>query len=168
MSEFERMIDLREIGNVPIALSASAEECAALAARFDLVAVERLAATITLEPNGKTVNAAGRLIAEIVQSCAISGEDLPVSIDETLTLRFVPARAATAADIDLTAEELDELEYTGTAFDLGEAVAQSLALAIDPYLEGTNANTARHKVGLLGEDQAGPMASALRELLKKN
>ena len=163
MNEFSRMIDLREIGNAPVVLKAGPEACAALARRFLLVAVKRLSATITLEPDGKVVNATGRLTARIVQSCAVSGEDLPASIDEELTLRFVPARPATSADVELTAEELDELEYEGTAFDLGEAVAQSMALAIDPFAVGPKAEEARRAAGLLGEDASNPFAQLLKK-----
>jgi uncharacterized metal-binding protein YceD (DUF177 family) len=163
MSEFTRMIDLREIGNDPVVLTASPEECAALARRFLLVAVKRLEATVELEPAGKVVNATGRLTAKIVQSCAVSGEDLPVNIDEELTLRFVPARPASSADAELTAEELDELEYEGTAFDLGEAVAQGLALAIDPFAVGPQAEEARRRAGLLGENANNPFAQLLKK-----
>jgi uncharacterized metal-binding protein YceD (DUF177 family) len=163
MNEFARMIDLREIGNDPVVLTATPAECAALAARFELVSVERLGATVELVPVGKDVTANGRLTASIVQRCAVSGEDLAVSIDEPLTLRFVPARPATSADVELTAEELDELEYEGTAIDLGEAVAQSLALAIDPFAVGPAAEEARRKAGLLGENANNPFAALLRK-----
>jgi uncharacterized metal-binding protein YceD (DUF177 family) len=163
MSEFTRMIDLREIGNDPVVLTATPEECAALARRFLLVAVKRLSARVTLIPDGKIIDATGRLTAKIVQSCAVSGEDLPVNIDEQLTLRFVPARPATSADVELTAEELDELEYSGSAFDLGEAVAQSMALAIDPFAVGPKAEEARRAAGLLGENASNPFARLLKK-----
>jgi uncharacterized metal-binding protein YceD (DUF177 family) len=165
MSEFTRMIDLREIGNAPVTLTASAEECAALAKRFDLDTVKSMTATIALEPNGTSVAAEGRVKAQIVQSCAVSGDDLPVTIDEPLAVRFVPARPPGKPDeeIELDPEQLDEVEYTGIAFDLGEAVAQTLALAIDPYLEGPNADEARRKAGLLGGNPSNPFAALLKK-----
>lgn len=165
MSEFTRMIDLREIGNAPITLTASPEECARLAARFDLVTVESLTATIALEPTGASVAADGRVRAQIVQSCAVSGEDLPVTIDEPLSVRFIPAKPPGKPDeeIELDPDQLDEVEYSGTAFDLGEAVAQTLALAIDPYLEGPNAEEARRKAGLLSGSSSNPFAALLNK-----
>ena len=82
-----------------------------------------------------------------------------MSIDEPLALRFVPEREVTEAEIELRESELDEIPFTGTAFDLVEAVAQSLALAIDPYIVGPNAEQVRKKAGLLDETAAGPFAA---------
>jgi uncharacterized metal-binding protein YceD (DUF177 family) len=156
--EFSRKVDLREIGDKPVLLSATAEECAALARRFGIVAVLQLDAEVSLEPKGQTVVANGSLSADIVQSCAISAEDLAVHIAEPLTLRFIPARAAQRVEADC-----DEIEYSGTAFDLGEEVAQSLAVAIDPFIVGPMAEEARRKAGLLDAENSGPFA-ALRGL----
>ncbi len=165
MSELTRMIDLREIGNAPVTVTATVAECAALARRFALVAVERLEAVITLVPDGSAIDATGTLTAQIVQSCAVSGDDLPVKIAEPITIRFVPARTASTPDeeIELSEAELDEIEYAGNAFDLGEAVAQSLALAIDPFLEGPNADAVRRDVGLLGASPSNPFAALLKK-----
>jgi uncharacterized metal-binding protein YceD (DUF177 family) len=165
MSELTRMIDLREIGNAPVMVAATAAECAALAKRFALVAVDQLEALITLVPDGASVVASGTLTAEIVQSCAVSGDDLQVSIAEPVTFRFVPARTASTPDeeIELSEADLDEIEYSGNAFDLGEAVAQSLALAVDPFLEGPNAEEARRRAGLLEPNSSNPFAALLKK-----
>ena len=104
--------------------------------------------------------------AEIVQTCAVSGDDLPVTIEEPFTLRFVPEAPVTEEEIELEEEDLDEIPYAGTAFDLGEAVAQSLALAIDPFATGPDANRVRAEKGLLDEAAAGPFA-ALAALKKE-
>lgn len=169
MSEFTRMIDLRGIGDAPLRLEASEAECAALAKRFGLVAVRRLAAEVRLLQDGAKVDATGRLKADVIQSCAVSGEDLPTAIDEPLHLRFVPAATAAVPDeeIELDANELDEIGYTGSAFDLGEALAQSLALAIDPFATGPEADKARQAAGLADEAAQGPFA-ALAALKPKN
>lgn len=156
--EFSRAIDTRHLGDGPHRIGASAKECAALATRFALVAIEQLEAQVTFAHEGKAIIASGEFKAEVVQTCAISGEPLAVRIAEPLTLRFVPARPATVAEeIELVEEELDEIEYQGSAFDLGEAVAQGLALAIDPYAVGPNAEQVR-AAGLLGGEVAGPFA----------
>lgn len=165
--EFSRIVDTRSIGNEPVRLEANETERAALAKRFGIVAIDRLTAEVTLEPVKPAILAAGRLTAEIVQSCAISGEDLPVAVAEPLTLRFVPERGPGRPDeeLELDAGELDEIEFSGTQFDLGEAVAQSLALAIDPFLEAPGADAFRRKSGFFGEDTANPFA-ALAKLKK--
>ena len=151
------MIDLRQITAAPVTLTATAEECAALAGRFGLVAIERVEAVFTLAAEGDVVRADGRLRASWTQPCAVSGEDLAQSADEPVSLRFVPAGDAPAADseIELTADELDDIPYSGMQFDLGEAVAQSLGLAIDPFAVGPDAEAARRRAGILTEGAAG-------------
>lgn len=164
MSELSRMIDARQLPAEPLEIKASPEECAALAKRFDLVRVKHLDARITLTRDGPSVRAAGQLNADIVQSCAVSAEDLPVRIHEPIALHFVPANEAQAKEIELDAEMLDQIEMDGHQFDIGEAVAQTLGLAIDPYLEGPGAEEARRK--LAEQEPSGPFA-ALKDLLGK-
>lgn len=166
MSEFSRIIDAVRLPHAELVLDATSEECAALAKRFGLVAINSLAARIKLAPDGPAVTATGTLSADIVQSCAVSGDDLPVLINEPLSLRFVPAPDERAEEIELETEQLDEIEMEETRFDLGEALAQSLALAIDPYAEGPGAEEFRRKAGILGEGESGAFG-ALKDLLKK-
>ncbi len=159
--EFSRPIDVRQTGGEQAKLSANEAERAALAKRFDLVRIDRLEADLALERESTTVNARGALSAEIVQMCAVSGEDLPVSIREELSFRFVPQTADHRPDeeIELDAQACDELEYAGSVIDLGEAVAQSLALAIDPFATGPLAEQTRKRAGLLDEEETGPFAA---------
>lgn len=157
--ELSRPIDLRQVLDRPVTIEASEEERKALARRFGLVRIDRLEAEVALEAQGEAINAKGRLRAALVQSCAVSGEDLAVAIDEPLALRFVPETEVTEEELELDESELDEIPYAGTSFDLGEAVAQSLALAINPYAVGPNAEQARKDAGLLDEGAAGPFAA---------
>ncbi len=167
--EFSRMADVRAIDTAPLHLVASTEECAALARRFGIVSIQRLEARIALEKQGEAVAATGTMDAQFVQSCAISAEDLPVTVHETLNLRFVPATAVprSEAEIELDADDLDVIDFTGTSFDLGEAVAQTLALSIDPFLEGPDADRVRRELGLNDPGASGPFA-ALAALKPKN
>ncbi len=158
-SEFSRTADTRQIDAAALHLLATEAECAALARRFDLVAVKRLEATLSLAKEDAAILATGTLSADIVQSCAISGEDLPVLIREPLSFRFVPAsQHSPDEELELEANELDEIEFTGTSFDLGEAVAQSLVLAIDPFAEGPDAERVRREV-LKDAAESGPFAA---------
>ena len=157
--EFSRMVDRRHLKAAPLRLVADEAEREALARRFSLVAIHRLEAEVSLEADGEAVDAKGTLWADIVQTCAISGDDLPVNIEEPLSLRFVPEVPVTEEELELEEEELDEIPYSGTAFDLGEAVAQSLALAIDPFATGPEADRVRKEKGLFDEAAAGPFAA---------
>jgi uncharacterized metal-binding protein YceD (DUF177 family) len=163
VSEFSRFYDARQLPAAPVRLEASQAECAALAARFALVAIHSFAAEVTLSPDGAAVRADGRLRADVVQSCAVSGEDLPVRIDEPVALRFVPAdqiaQGEEEIEIEIDSAASDEIELDGSRFDLGEALAQGLALAIDPFATGPGADEVRRRAGLLGEAASGPFAA---------
>lgn len=164
MSEFSRLFDTRHLPAAPQRIAADEGERAALAERFAIVSIARLEAEVSLVADKDGVNATGRFEADIVQSCAVSGEDLPAKIAEPLSLRFVPERVITDEEIELTEAELDEIPYAGSQFDLGEAVAQSLALAIDPYATGPDAERVRAEV--LGEKPAGAFAALAALKLK--
>ena len=167
--EFSRPFDIRGITAEPVTLEANEAERAALAKRFGLMSIGKLAATLSLEAEGDEIAATGTLSAAFVQSCAVSGDDLPMTIEDEIKLRFVPMATLEAAEedeeIELEEDELDEIGYSGTSFDLGEAVAQSLALAIDPYATGPEADDARRRHGMVEEGEAdGPLADMLRGL----
>jgi len=167
-SEFSRMVRRKPLPGAPVEIEASEAERAALAKRFGIGAIERLRAVLDLSEKGTAVLAEGTLSADIVQACAVSGEDFAHTIEEELALRFVPAeRPADEPDIEIELDtgDLDEIEYEGENFDLGEAVAQSLGLAIDPYAEGPDADAAREDAGIASDDApSGPLAEALRGL----
>ena len=173
-SELSRPVKLRPLPGETVSIDASEAERSALAQRFALPAIEKLNAKIDLEQDGKAVRATGTLLAQIIQSCAISGEDFATTIAEPLAMRFVEEGSIDPAllddeeiEIELSADELDEIEYSGDSFDLGEAIAQSLGLAIDPYAEGPNADAVRNSAGISSDDEpSGPLAEALKALKK--
>lgn len=166
------MVKARPLPAGAVVIEASDTERAALAARFGLGAVESLRAEVALEPKPSAIRATGRLRAAIMQPCAVSGEELPVTIDEPIDLRFVEQHQRPVPDeedieIELEAHDCDEIAFTGDMFDLGEAVAQTLGLAIDPYVEGPNADAVRAAAGIVQEgEQLGPLADLLAGLKK--
>ncbi len=158
--ELSRVIDTRQADGKSVSIEADANERAALARRFAIPSVDRLFAQVELRRTGDTVHVEGKLEAAIVQSCAVSAEDVPQTIAEPLSFRFVPARDdyQPDAEIELDAEELDEIDYDGVSFDLGEAIAQSLALAIDPFAIGPEAESARCGAWISDGTASGPFA----------
>jgi len=159
-SEFSHSLDVRQVDGLQVRLVATEAERSALAKRFDIVRVDRLEADVLLRRKGRDIAANGTLEADLVQSCAISSDELSVAIHEEIALRFVPAvdPASLPEELELEAEDLDEIEYEGTHFDLGEAIAQTLGLAIDPYLTGPNAEEARREAGLSSPEDNSPFA----------
>lgn len=159
--EYAHLVDLRQINDVPLVLEPDEAARRRLAGRFEIPAIPMMRAEIALLREGERVTATGRLVADVIQSCRVSAEDFPVHIDEPVHLRFVPpgSEAGPEDEIELTADDLDEIEYEGTAFDLGEALAQTLALAIDPFAEGPNADAFRAEHGLADAAPTGPFAA---------
>ncbi len=168
--ELSRIAKVRPLPGDTQIIEANAGERAALSKRFDLAGIESLVATIELEERAQSIRAEGRLDAQITQICAISAEEFPVRISEPLDLKFVPSGSLAVTgneddEIELEADDCDEIEYSGDTLDIGEAVAQTLGLAIDPYAEGPNADAARKAAGIIAEgEQDGPLAEALKSL----
>ena len=171
--ELSRPIKPRALPAGQLTVDAGETERAALAARFAVTAIPALTATVDFGTKDDAVLAEGTLAATITQPCAVTREDLAYDVEEPLALRFVPAGSlpehAPDEEIELDSEDLDEIEYEGDSFDLGEAMAQTLALAIDPYREGPDADEARKKAGIVSDEDhapSGPLAEALAGLKK--
>jgi uncharacterized metal-binding protein YceD (DUF177 family) len=131
--ELSRPVILAHIppGGRDLDIEASAEECAALARRLGIEAVNRLGAHLHLAPEADgAVRARGTLAAEVVQLCVVSLEPLTQQVAAPLALRLLPPGRAAE---DTPADELDEIESEHGVVDLGEVVAEELALALDPY-----------------------------------
>lgn len=111
-------------------LRATPAECAALALRFGIPAVNRLAAELRLmpEPAGG-VSIVGRLAAEVVQDCVVTLEPVVLQVDAPVHLRVLGPGEAYSDDPDAP----DDVDAPGGVADLGEAVAEQLSLALDPY-----------------------------------
>lgn len=138
--EFSRPLKIDRLGAEPEhhAIEASAAERAALARRFDLVAIKALSASLALErvDHGQAIKLDGRVRAEIVQSCVVSLAEVTAQIDETFMAVYAPGPHGDEMAAGETIDEstLDDPEpLIGDTIDLGEAVVQQLATLIDPY-----------------------------------
>ena len=165
-AEFSRPVKVRPLPG-ELRFAAEPEERAALAGRFGLLALDTLEVAAQLEQRPAAIRVRGTIRARLVQPCAVSGEALPQAIEEELALHFVPATPPPpdGDEIELEAHELDEIAYEGDTFDLGEAAAQTLALAIDPYACGPEAQQVRAAHGLDRDERESPFAAlaALRK-----
>lgn len=115
------------------ALRADAATRERLAARFGLAAIESLSADLEAWRADAGVSVEGVLVASVVQYCAVSGAPVAARIEERIAVRFLPQQPPVAEEIELAKDELDILPLLDGAVDLGELVAQSLYLALDPY-----------------------------------
>jgi uncharacterized metal-binding protein YceD (DUF177 family) len=141
-------------------ITADEAERAAIARRLDLLGLERFEGVLTLGRNGDEVRATGRVRAALTQACSATGEPVPAMIDEPVTLLFrSEPTTAPDAEIDLSEDDCDVVFHDGREIDLGLALADELALTLDPYPRSAGAEDALKEAGVLSEEQAGPFAA---------
>jgi uncharacterized metal-binding protein YceD (DUF177 family) len=160
--ELTYIVRVHEIGGIARreAIAASPAECAALAARFDLLALDRLAADLAVVRDAGGIHVTGRLTAAGAQACVVSAEPVPFALDEAVDLRFTDAALPDADEVELAGTDLDVLPIEGDALDLGEAVAQSLGLALDPYPRAPDDARAAAARFVITEAEAEAIAAA--------
>ena len=167
--EFSRTIAVDAIGTAPRSevIEASADERAALARRFGLKALDRLTAEAVLIAGANAIEARGRLHARVIQGCVVSGEPVPATLDTRFELRFVAPTAfdVAAEEVELSDSDCDVVAHDGNSLDLGEAVAQTLALALDPFPRASKDDGAEAQRWSFGAD-ASPFAG-LKALLDR-
>lgn len=173
MSEFSRPVRLDTIGNEPreMEIEATPGERIALAKRFDIVSLDALSARATLVRQAGEVHARGSLQARLVQACVATGVDLPAEIEAPFDIVFRDALPQDVPDagLELNESECDVVFFEGSSVDLGEAVAETLALAIDPYARASDADAVLREAGVLSEGEAAVAGGAFAGLaaLKK-
>jgi len=135
--EFSRFIEADSVGSRPLErrISANAEERAALAKRFGLVAIDRLDAVLELRRAGTgVIHVAGQVEAAVTQSCVVTLAPVPARITERFAVDFAdrPDVRKLEEEVAFDADDPPEPIRNGHV-DLGELAAEQLALALDPY-----------------------------------
>lgn len=133
MTELSRVFVLDRVGAAIVdqVVEARPDELGPLALRLQIPAVRELRCLFRLRRvAGPVVEAEGELQATVVQTCVVSLDDVEQAVQESFSVQFVPA-GTEAADDDLEAP--DQIPYVDGVIDLGEAAAEQLALALDPY-----------------------------------
>ena len=125
------LVDRIGVAGLDAVVEASPAECEALAVRMQLPEVHALTCHFHLEREaGDSLIAYGHLVARVVQTCVVSLETFAATIEERFVVRCVPEGQQSD---DPDPEALDEIPYSDGVIDLGEAAAEQLALALDPY-----------------------------------
>ena len=118
-------------------IEATPAERVALAADNDLADIAKLTAEFVIKRSGKGVRVVGTVHAEVSQTCVVSLDPFPVTIDESIDVRFAqeardrPGRAEPEV-VALDAEDAPDPIVDGKV-DLGALAAEFIALALDPY-----------------------------------
>jgi len=140
--EFSRIVAVRKIpaAGLEMTLTATPEECEALAARLGILSCEALSAELRLtatDSDGRRVKAEGRLCARVAQACVITLEPVAEEIDEEISLLFLDESLIggdeTQVFVDAEADDDAPFPIADGSLDAGAAVAECLALALDPY-----------------------------------
>ena len=161
MNDFCHSLSLDQIRDGDrIDMIADESERASLADRLGLLSLDRLEAHAVLSRDGQAIRATGRLKASLDQACVATGEPVPAHIDEPFNLLFAPAPKAGHPDeeVELGEADLDTVFHDGSTIDLGGAITDTLALALDPYPRSAGADAALKEAGVLTEEQASPFA----------
>jgi uncharacterized metal-binding protein YceD (DUF177 family) len=172
-SEFSRPVRIDTIGESPRAkrIEADAAERDALAKRFDLQAIDHLSAELNLSRSGEVVQASGRMQAEVTQSCVASADPVAATIAAPFQILFTPLCEGQRSEeeIELSASDCDVVFYEGGVIDLGEAVAETLSLSLDPWPRAPGAEEVLREAGVKREEEAGPFAAlaGLKDKLRK-
>ncbi|MEH6791780.1 YceD family protein [Parasphingorhabdus sp.] len=169
--EFSHVVKLSELGSKPRTgkLSANADECRGLAERFDLPKITSLNATYTLQNGDERISFTGRIESDLQQLCSVTGESFQVRMRENFDIAVVPKLEIEGTDeeIELSEDDCDIVEYENGQFDIGEAIAQTLYLALDPFPRGPNADALAREV-LKTEEEAGPFGALAALKTKKS
>lgn len=169
--ELSKIIKLSDIGGAALTgqIIANDDQLKALAKRFDLPSIESIAADYRLEAKEHEIKFTGNIQSDLHQACAISGQPFPVQIAEAFNIVFEEKNDTPPSEeeIELAPEDCDVIEYEAAQIDLGEAIAQTLYLALDPYPRGPDADSVAEKKGLKSEEEAGPFGAlaALKDKL---
>lgn len=140
--EFSRLVPLARLSREPLRyeIRATPDERAALAHRLDLVSLERLSATVELARQGDgTILLIAGFAAEFVQSCVITLDPIGGAVEQRFSLRYGPPEWQPNTIGDQEDEPAFE-PLLGEGIDIGEAVAQELALALPPFPRAAGAS----------------------------
>jgi uncharacterized metal-binding protein YceD (DUF177 family) len=164
MSDFAHRLPLNQIRDGErIDLSADEGERRQIAERLGLRSLDRFDAHATLDRKGEIVRARGRLKAVLRQSCVVTDEPVDAHADESFDIYFLPEPSSESPEeeIELHESDCDVVFHDGSAIDLGQAIADTLALTLDPYPRSPGAEATLKEAGVLteAEAEAGPFAA---------
>ncbi len=162
--EFCRIVECDGLGPAPARhdIEADAGEREALARRFGLERLDGLAAKVSLKRNGdRRIAVDGSFLADLAQTCIVSLEPVPEHIEESFSLVYASEEGTGAEDLAFTLDDNDWPEpLLDGKIDIGEAVAQQLALALEPYPRALGATHENQDFeGPAGESAASPFAA---------
>jgi uncharacterized metal-binding protein YceD (DUF177 family) len=169
--EFSRRIRVQELPDegVEMEIAAAAEEREALARRLGLLAIDRLSVSLSLTADGKgLVHLRGAAVAEIVQTCVVTLQPVPGHLALDLDRYFAPEladRKTARSVVDVEGDDPPDPIVDGT-IDLGEVVAEQLAIEMDPFPRAPGADFTGYRCGPEASPGDDTPFAVLRKLWK--
>jgi hypothetical protein len=156
--EFSRPVRVSALPDEGLAFNETAteEERAALARRYGARAVSRLTTKGRIERQEGGWRLSGVASARLTLTCVVTLEPVEQIIEERFGRLHLPG-APEPDLLDLDPEAEDPPEPLGESLDPGEAAAEAVALAIDPY---PRADGAVFKGRIVAPDGAEPLSEA--------
>lgn len=107
---------------------------ARIAKALDLQALDSFTADLELTPSASGWTLSGRVRAEVVQTCGLTLEPLPATVDQRFSLGLTEAAEPSEDDeIDITMDDDSPDPIEDGRIDLGQYAVEQLALALDPF-----------------------------------
>jgi uncharacterized metal-binding protein YceD (DUF177 family) len=162
-------VDKISAGGADEKIVADKDERALLAERFGLIELPKLEAQLTVRPTrgGRMFEVKGAMQADVVQRCVVTLEPLPARIEQEIKVLYAAPEFLEAEgvhEVDMEAEDVEPI--ADGIIDLGELLAQSLGIALDPYPRKPGVAYVEKEYGE-GEETANPFAK-LSLLTKKD
>lgn len=158
----ETLIDVDRLpvnGQFRGSLACSAEECRLLSDRFGFIKIGNVTAELRIDRVGPdTWDVTGWMSAEVVQPCIATGEPVAETVDFAIEERYV---RATSDDEEVVVGPEDAEPLVDGCIDLGEIVAQSLALGARSWPRKADAPD-RYEAGDTGKNHPFAKLSSLK------
>jgi uncharacterized metal-binding protein YceD (DUF177 family) len=131
-------------------LEANASEREALARRFELPSLDALCGTLQVRSLAEQglIEIEGRVIATLSQTCTVTLEPVPEEVDAAFRRMFTLAPAAPSAEVELDPEAEEPEPLPAGGLDLGEILAEELAMALDPHPRAADADATLASVAM--------------------
>lgn len=172
-AEFSRpvAVDRLRASETVLKLAAQPAERARLAERFDLLAIDRLEATVRLRriAGGRLVRLRGSFVADVVQACVVTLAPVPQHLEDSFEMIFgddagagaEPGKGEATHELVLDMADSDPPDpIVDGVIDAGEAVAEHLSLALDPFVRAPDAHFEGVAEAEAEEEPAGAPAEA--------
>lgn len=154
-------------------LSANEKERKSLSARFGIPSIESLTADIRIEPKSKgkkiKVLVDADISAKVIQTCVVTLDPIMSDVHTNIRVYFVSDEPEISSNDEIWGEDEDlpDLIIDG-AIDVGELVAEQVALLLDPFPRspGAQFDAQEENIETLERVEKKPHPFAVLEKLK--